>query len=306
MRDALRVMILLALAAASHGHAACAGGGVQVQVLGSGGPIADDDRAASAYLVWVDGAARALIDAGSGAVLRFGQADADFADLDVIGLSHFHTDHAGDLPALLKSGSFTDRERDLWIAGPDGSRLFPGLDRFLEGLFDPDDGVYRYLSGFLDGTGGLPVLRRTQVPGSASTPVAVFESDDLVVDALPVPHGIVPALAYRVRTGDVTLVFGGDQNGTNPRFLEFARDAAVLVIHMAGPEGVRGPASRLHAQPGVIGEVAEAARADTLVLSHLMARSLRELDENVAIVRSRYAGRVVVAADMACIAPTPR
>jgi len=33
--------------------------GVAVQVLGSGGPIADDARASSGYLVWVDGRARA-------------------------------------------------------------------------------------------------------------------------------------------------------------------------------------------------------------------------------------------------------
>ncbi len=30
-----------------------------LQVLGSGGPIADDGRASSSYIVWIDGAARA-------------------------------------------------------------------------------------------------------------------------------------------------------------------------------------------------------------------------------------------------------
>ncbi|MEO1204683.1 MAG: MBL fold metallo-hydrolase, partial [Pseudomonadota bacterium] len=48
--------------------------GVAVQVLGSGGPIADDDRASSGYLVWVDGKARAMIDAGNGSLLRFAEA----------------------------------------------------------------------------------------------------------------------------------------------------------------------------------------------------------------------------------------
>jgi hypothetical protein len=40
--------------------------GVALQVLRSGGPIADDARASSAYLVWVDGKSRVLIDFGGG------------------------------------------------------------------------------------------------------------------------------------------------------------------------------------------------------------------------------------------------
>ncbi len=71
--------------------------GVTLQVLGSGGPIADDARASTGYLIWVDGQARVLIDAGSGTFVRFGEAGAQFASLDHIALSHFHTDHSADL-----------------------------------------------------------------------------------------------------------------------------------------------------------------------------------------------------------------
>ena len=86
-------------------------GDVAVQVLGSGGPIADDARASAAYLVWVEGSSLALIDAGGGAFLRFGEAGARFEALDFIGLSHFHTDHSADFPALLKSGRSPSRAR---------------------------------------------------------------------------------------------------------------------------------------------------------------------------------------------------
>ena len=70
---------------------------VQLQVLGSGGPIADDARASSSYLVWVDGESRVLVDAGGGAFVRFGEAGAKFSELDIIAISHFHTDHSADL-----------------------------------------------------------------------------------------------------------------------------------------------------------------------------------------------------------------
>ena len=40
--------------------------GPVLQVLGSGGSIADDDRASAGYLVWLDGRARFLVDTGGG------------------------------------------------------------------------------------------------------------------------------------------------------------------------------------------------------------------------------------------------
>jgi len=38
--------------------------GVTLQVLGSGGPIADDGRASAGYIVWIDGESRIMVDTG--------------------------------------------------------------------------------------------------------------------------------------------------------------------------------------------------------------------------------------------------
>src|ERR1700675_4120061 len=62
----------------------CGGQGVAVQVLGSGGPELQDKRASSSYLVWQDGQARVLVDAGGGSALRFGERGANMSQLDVI------------------------------------------------------------------------------------------------------------------------------------------------------------------------------------------------------------------------------
>lgn len=274
-----------------------------VQVLGSGGPIADDGRASTAYVVWVDGASRVLVDAGGGAFLRFGEADARFDDLDFIGLSHFHTDHSADLPALLKSGFFSKRKRPLPIAGPGGAGPFPGLPGFLSAMLDPKHGAYAYLAGYLDGSGGLVKLQQIEVPVESAGPVALTaaSSERFEADALPVPHGPVPAIAFRLRLGDATLVFASDQNGSNPAFVDFARDADLLVMHLPIPQDADNVAKNLHATPEKIGAIAQAAGARKLLLSHFMARSLANLDDNVAIVRSRYSGPVIVAEDLACV-----
>ena len=87
--------------------------GVAVQVLGSGGPEMQDKRASSSYLVWEDGRARVLVDIGGGSGLRFGESGATMSQLDVILFSHFHVDHSGDFPVLIKSSWFEDRKRPL-------------------------------------------------------------------------------------------------------------------------------------------------------------------------------------------------
>jgi len=275
--------------------------GVILQILGSGGPIADDSRASSGYLIWVDGDSRVLIDAGGGTFLRFGEAGASFAKLDFIGLSHLHTDHSADFPALLKSGNFSDRDRPLPIAGPDGDGIFPGLKQYLRATFNAEDGAYAYLSSFLDGTNDTPMLTPREV--AAGEPAVVYTSEALSVDALHVPHGIVPSVAFRVVIGDQVLVFASDQNGDDPSFVDFAKGASILVMHMVVPQDVAGVGRRLHAPPSVIGDIAGKVAPGKLVLSHFMARSLRELEQNVALVRKSYQGEIVLAEDLACVTP---
>ncbi len=278
--------------------------GITLQVLGSGGPVADDGRASVGYLLWIDGRSRVLIDAGGGVFLRFGEARASFADLEFIGLSHFHTDHSADFPAILKSGYFSSRSRPLSVAGPDGDGVFPGLQSFLSRTLDKNSGAFAYLSGYLGGTGGLAKLEPIEVTGTRA--VRVFEQSvdgrDVVIDAMHVPHGIVPTLAFRVMIDDQVAVFASDQNGSNADFVEFAGDADVLVMHMAVPQDAGGAAAKLHALPNRVGEIAASADVGQLVLSHFMARSLRDLAGNVDHVRKSYAGQIVIAEDLGCIA----
>lgn len=274
--------------------------GVALQVLGSGGPIADDGRASSGYIVWVDGRSRVLVDAGGGTFLRFGEAGASFVDLDFVGLSHFHTDHSADFPALLKSGNFSGREAPLTVAGPGPGGPFPGLSGWLDSMLDAGTGAYGYLSGYLDGSGRLVQLLPREIDRDMTDPVQVLEGD-IRIDALPVPHGIVPALGFRVTVGDVSIVFASDQNGSSEAFTDFAGDAAVLVMHLPVPEDATGTALQLHARPSRVASIAAEADAGTLVLSHFMARSLRDLDGNVDVVRAGYDGKLVVASDLACV-----
>jgi ribonuclease BN (tRNA processing enzyme) len=276
--------------------------GVAVQVLGSGGPIADDARASSSYLVWVDGKSRVMIDTGGGSFLRFGEARADFRDLDFIGLSHLHADHSADFAALMKSGYFSNRKRALTVAGPTGGGPFPSLDKYLTSILDSSQGAYGYLSGYLDGTGRLPKLNSIEVGSDDSNERNLLQgvSDNIAIYAMHVPHAIVPAIAFRVDVRGRSIVFASDQNGSNADFPKFAQDATLLVMHMPIPESAGDGAKQLHAIPSRIGEVAADTNAKTLLLSHFMARSLKDLDQNVQLVRDGFSGDVEVATDLYC------
>ena len=278
----------------------CGRNGVAVQVLGSGGPIADSARASSGYLVWIDGHARVLIDAGGGVFLRYGESGAQMEDLDLVAITHLHTDHVADLPALLKGATFSDRQRTLPVSGPSGNKQFPAIGQFLNTEFGAKAGAYRYLSGLLDGRGDSFKLRPIEIKVAAAQPTTVFKSAELRVQAIGVPHGPVPALGYRVEAGGHSIVFSGDQNGSNPAFWALAQDADLLVMAHAVPEVADAVALNLHAKPSTIGKGAAEAKVRRLVLSHLMARSLKTLDDNLALIRKYYAGPIDVAADLDC------
>lgn len=279
---------------------ACGGEGVWLQVLGSGGPELDDGRASSGYLVWQNGKARILVDMGGGSSLRFEQSGASLNDLDVILMTHFHADHSNDLPALIKASYFTDRARDLPLYGPTGNSLMPSATAFVQRLLGPD-GAFAYLSDYLDGRESYRLLPH-DVEASGKRQQQVM-SEPYRVTAVPVVHGPIPALAWRVEIGGHSLVFSGDMNNQNDALAGLAKQADILIAHHAIPEQAGAIARRLHMPPSVIGQIAARAGVKQLVLSHRMNRTLGLESASEKQVRQTYAGPMYFADDLQCFRP---
>ncbi len=301
MKNAVLAIAAIILASHSAANAAACSGHFAVEVLGSGGPLADDGRASAGYLVWTDGKARLLIDAGGGIFLRFGESGASFRTLDAILISHFHADHVADLPAILKSGSFEKRIEPLLIAGPSGNSYFPRLGAFLEAMFSPEVGAYRYLSGYLTGENGLPLLKQTEIDAVTEQAHTILDEDDLRVVALPVNHGDVPALAFSVTVDAKTAVFAGDQSLLSEYFDDALEGSApeLLIAHHAIPEA-KGQPRGLHRAPSSIGDMAAGMKARKLVLSHNMQRALDVRGKSLKAIAKNYHGPVIIADDHDC------
>jgi len=290
----LSSLMLLAMSSGALAQS-CVGSPVAVQILGSNGPALNRDRASASYLLWVGSQARVLVDMGGGAHLRFAQSQAKFTDLSLIAISHLHPDHISDLPALLWS-SRQMRSDTLRIAGPSGNDIAPSFSTFLNRLFDPKEGAFQVLGPVMGASEGGPGVVRLDagvVEVTKQEPTTVFESEGMTVTAQGIPHGNLPTLAYRVEASGVSVVFSSDQNGTNPRFVDFAKGANVLIMHLA-TNVANNP---LHASPAVVGRVAQSAGVGRLIVSHL---GQFDLDPAIAELKQVYTGPLTIGADLQC------
>src|SRR5215475_12701886 len=275
----------------------CAPGPATVQILGSGGPAPNRERASSSYLLWIGSQAKMLVDMGGGTYLRFAQSGAKLSDLALVGISHLHPDHVSDLPALMWL-SRQLRAEPLPIVGPSGNDVAPDFPTFLARLFDEKSGAFQVLGGTLGASRGVGVrLNVSVVDVAKAEPSTVFKGHDLTVTALGIPHANMPTLAYRVETPAGSVVFSSDQNGTNPKFVDFARNANVLIMHLAVAAGATSP---LHAAPAVVGRIARIAReagVGRLIVGHI---GQFDLDAAIGELRQSYAGPLTVGADLQC------
>ena len=292
-----RLLALLSMSSSASAQS-CVANPVAVQILGSGGPMINRDRASTSYLLWIGPQARILVDMGGGAFLRFGQAQAKLSDLSLVAISHFHPDHVSDLPALLWLSNVS-RKEPLPIVGPSGNDLVPGFPTFLSRLFDAQNGAFQVLGTTLGGppvagVGGGVRLDVSVVDVTKAEPSTVFDRQGVTVTALGIPHGNIPTLAYRIQTRDASIVFSSDQTGTNPRFVDFARGANVLVMHLAIAAGAT---SSLHAPPAVVGRVAQEAGVGRLIVSHI---GQFDLDAAITDLKKFYTGPLTVGADLQC------
>ncbi len=316
------LILVAALAATPPADAAPAQveGPLSVLVLGSGGPVATPaGRASAGYLVLVDGEPRILMDAGGGTYQRLAQSGVNVKDLELVLLSHLHIDHTADLSSIVKTAYFhargagTPRTAPFRIYGPGGNGVtfpdsavpqYPATTDYVAGRYAMPDGIERYLHIFAKAIrGGEFDYAAHDVAPDVKAPVrTILDEDGLVVKAVGVVHGPVPALAYRIEYAGKSLVFSGDTSTATDNMVRLARDADLLIYDTAVMDD--RPAEKvffkLHTTPSRMGEVAAQAGPAHLVLSHITPVTDPRLDRVVERLRAQgYEGRVTPAEDLA-------
>lgn len=296
-------------------------GPLSVMVLGSGGPAATaEGRASSGYLIFVDGKPKILMDVGGGTYQRLAQSGTNIKDLDIVLLSHLHGDHTGDLTPVIKTlffhnrGAGTQRSAPIRFFGPGENGVtfpnsdvtqYPSTSEYLDDHYAMPKGSERYLNIFSKAIEG-GVFSYTSVnvkPQADQGEQELLNEDGLVIKAIGVIHGPVPALAYRIEYKGKSIVFSGDTNSKTDNMITIGKGADLMIYDTAIMDEVPLPLfAKLHTTPSRMGAVAKAAEPGMLMLSHITPMTATHLDEAQKLIRNKgYMGKIVVAEDLMVI-----
>jgi len=177
-------------------------------------------------------------------------AGVDWAKLDMIFITHFHTDHIGDIAPLLFAFNIPDVNRTsrLTLCGP------PGLRKVCDALA----GAY--------GEWLIPKRYELVVEELPGEPFVGEPLEDAGwrIETAP-PEHTRPAYAYRLEADGKSIVYSGDTDYSEP-VANMATDADLLILECSYPDEIDVPG---HLTPSKAGQMARAANCRKLVLTHL-------------------------------------
>ncbi len=277
-----------------------------VTVTGTGTPLHEPGRAGPGVLVR-SGRSALQFDAGRATTLRLAEAGLDLGDLTAVFVTHHHSDHLVGLPDLAMTR---------WLEGdPAGVPALPvvvpagpAVD-VVAALLEPwaEEMAMRAAH---TGRAGVARIDVRPFPANAE-PQQVYATADATVEAVVVRHHpVVPAVAYRVTTGDGAVVISGDTAvceevealaaGADVLVHEAFRSAALAPGMLSDPEAI----AAYHADTAEVGALAARARVGVLVLTHLIPPP-RDAAAAAAFHSDArgggFGGRVVVAEDLATV-----
>lgn len=247
---------------------------MRLTVVGCSGSLPGPDSAASCYLVEAARGGRTwrvLLDLGSGALGPL-QRHIALTDIDAVLLSHLHPDHCLDLCGLyvaLKYLPGAGPRRPVPVYGPAGTarRMAAAYGLSPEPGMTPELDFRTWRDGVPQDIGPLRV-----------TPFAVRHP--------------VEAYGMRVEHEGGVLAYTGDTD-TCGELTTLARDADLLLCEAAFTEKQQDGERGIHLTGRQAGEVASAARARRLVITHVPPWN--DHLAAAAEARTAYAGPVELA-----------
>lgn len=278
----------------------CGDEGVWFQILGSGDLDIGNNRAAGAYLVWLDHQARVLVDAGSGTVLRFDESGASFADLHAVLLTQNTVEHTGDLLNLLVASSRSERTTTLRVFGPEGNEPYLSTSEMFTRLTGVNGAFpqWQRLSHHDSPLGHR--VRVTDVPSLGRKKWVGFGTELIQLHSVPVNHGDVPAVAWRIDIGGHKLVFANDFNNGKDLVADFAQGADVLIFSHHIPEGIVGELRERYVSPTQIGRIAARADVRFIVLGSRSWRTFAREQRSMSAIEQHFEGVQVYANELEC------
>jgi len=253
---------------------------LSVAVCGSRAPLPSPNRAETCLLVQA-GTSKFIIDSGEGSAANLQRWGIDYTDLEAVILSHLHSDHISDMPAIQFQSWLGGRKEHLPVLGPigtastiEGFRLAYELDASYRsehhGSILPIE-AYGYDVVEFDGDSAL-----------------IFENKDTKITAFRVDHSPVdPSYAFKVEYKDRSMVISGDTVALDV-MVEYSKGVDVLLhdalakpliqtMEKVADESDNKVLSKVlfdiqdyHATTVEVAEIAKKANVNLLVYYHLI------------------------------------
>lgn len=260
-------------------------GKLHVILCGTGSPLADPERAGPCTAVMAGGHF-VLVDAGTGSWRQVALWRLPRARLEAVLLTHFHSDHIGELGEVVLQSWVAGRNKPLVVYGP------PGVQQVTDGFraayaLDTQYRIAHHGAEAMPPEGGQIVARTVELPAPGEA-AGVFEMDGLRVTAFAVDHApVAPAYGYRFDYRGRSVVVSGDTK-KSANLVRHAQGADLLVhealaARMIEPVTQYARAHDLtrwakltsdvvtyHTTPVEAAEVAKAANVRMLVLTHIV------------------------------------
>lgn len=255
---------------------------LRLLVCGSSSPFPSEDRARPCLAV-IAGGKFYVVDTGPGSWNRMALLRIPAERIGAVLLTHFHSDHIGDLGEFNMQTWVAGRPGPLPVYGP------PGVERVVGGYTEAyalDNGyrVAHHSAEFLPPEKGLMEAHAVDAHDGAKP---LFTDGELRVTIFPVHHNpIEPAVGYRFDYKGRSLVISGDTT-KDPRLVAVARGADLLaheaqnqelVARMASLAGeldrprlkkVLGDIPSYHTSPVEAAGIANEAGVKLLLMYHL-------------------------------------
>ena len=183
-------------------------GKLHIFLLGSGGPFNNEKRVSSSIAV-IAGGEFLLFDVGPGTYRNADLLRLPVVQLSGIFISHFHSDHIGDLGEVNIMSWASGRTKPLEVFGP------KGVDKVVNGFkmaYEYDTGyrIAHHGEEIVPPEAGVPISKTITIQDSNERELC-FDRNGLKIYAFEVDHSPVnPAVGYRIEYQGVIVAITGD------------------------------------------------------------------------------------------------
>nr|WP_295465774.1 MBL fold metallo-hydrolase [Mesorhizobium sp.] len=274
----------------------------RLTILGSkGGPAIRPRGPSPTSMLLEVGGRTIVVDCGLGVSRGLVEAGVSLKTLDLVFITHLHSDHVLELGALLHTAWTTGLDHDVRVFGPPGTGHY--WSRFAQAMeFDIEIRIAD------EGRPDIRDLVRIEEFAEGT----VFDEGGLAVSALRVDHPpVTDCLALRFDHEEGSVVFSAD-TAFFPSLAGFAKGVDVLVHEAMLAEGVdrlvarTGNGARLkehllasHSFAAEAGRIAADAGVGRLVLNHLIPADDPAITQAhwEAAARETWTGPLTIARD---------